>query len=86
MADNVTGQSTDGAVAAVKGENTGSGSFGVWGICATGHGVRGDSTSLRGVVGTSQTFHRIYGNPPLPCCLRLLQMNNSFTLLHRSIV
>lgn len=61
MADNVTGQSTDGAVAAVKGENTDSGGFGVWGICATGHGVRGDSTSSCGVVGTSQTFHGIYG-------------------------
>jgi hypothetical protein len=61
MADNVAGQSTGGAVAAVKGENTGSGGFGVWGICATGHGVRGDSTSSRGVVGTSQTFHGIYG-------------------------
>jgi len=48
-------------LAAVKGENTGSGGFGVWGICATGHGVHGDSTSSRGVVGTSQKFHGVYG-------------------------
>jgi hypothetical protein len=61
MADDVTGQSMDDALAAVKGENTSSGGFGVWGICATGHGVRGDSTSSRGIVGTSQTFHGVYG-------------------------
>lgn len=58
---NLVGESTEGKVAAVKGDNTGSGGFGVWGICATGHGVHGDSTSSRGVVGTSQSFHGVYG-------------------------
>lgn len=57
----VDAQSTDGKVAAVKGECTGGGGFGVWGICATGNGVHGESTSSRGVVGTSKTFHGVYG-------------------------
>jgi hypothetical protein len=34
----------------------GSGGFRVSGICATGHGVHGESTSLRGVVGKSEKF------------------------------
>lgn len=54
-------QSDDGKIAAVKGENIGSGGFGVWGICETGHGVHGDSITSRGVVGTSQKFHGVYG-------------------------
>ena len=54
-------QSTDGRVAAVKGENKGSGGFGVWGVCETGNGVHGDSITSRGVVGTSQKFHGVYG-------------------------
>jgi hypothetical protein len=57
----INGQSADPKVAAVKGEQTGSGGFGVWGVCATGHGVHGDSTSSRGVVGTSQKFHGVFG-------------------------
>jgi hypothetical protein len=61
MADPVNAQSTDGKVAAVKGDNKGSGGFGVWGLCDTGHGVHGDSISSRGVVGTSQKFHGVYG-------------------------
>lgn len=61
MAIPVNGQSTDPKVAAVKGENAGSGGFGVWGVCATGHGVHGDSTTSRGVVGTSEKFHGVYG-------------------------
>ena len=53
--------STDPKVAAVKGNNTGGGGFGVWGNCDTGHGVHGDSLSSRGVVGTSQNFHGVFG-------------------------
>ena len=54
-------QSTDGKITPIKGENKGSGGFGVWGICETGHGVHGDSVTSRGVVGTSQKFHGVYG-------------------------
>ena len=53
--------STDAKVAAVKGNNTGRGGFGLWGNCDTGHGVHGDSKSSRGVVGTSQDFHGVFG-------------------------
>ena len=37
MDNPVLATSSDSKVAAVKGECTGSGGFGVWGICATGH-------------------------------------------------
>jgi|SRR5215213_5781116 len=57
----VNAESTDPKVAAVEGKNVGSGGFGVWGICDTGHGVHGDSLSSRGVVGTSRDFHGVYG-------------------------
>jgi hypothetical protein len=53
--------STDAKVAAVKGNNTGQGGFGLWGNCDTGHGVHGDSLSSRGVVGTSRDFHGVFG-------------------------
>ena len=53
--------STDATVAAVKGDNTGRGGFGLWGNSDTGHGVHGDSLSSRGVVGTSQYFHGVFG-------------------------
>jgi hypothetical protein len=59
---NLTGESKDGKVAAVKGENTGSGGFGVLGICATGHGVHGQSTGSKGVVGESEGFHGVFGH------------------------
>lgn len=48
-------------MAAVRGENTGSGGFGVLGICATGHGVHGQSTTSKGVVGESVGFHGVFG-------------------------
>ena len=51
-----------GAGAGVKGENRNDGGFGVWGVCATGHGVHGDSMTSRGVVGTSRDFHGVYGH------------------------
>jgi hypothetical protein len=53
-----SGTSPDGKVAGVKGECTGDGGFGVWGVCDSGHG---DSTTSRGVVGTSQDFHGVFG-------------------------
>lgn len=59
--ENLIGTSTDGTVAAVKGENTGSGGFGVLGICATGNGVRGESKTSKGVVGQSEKFHGVFG-------------------------
>jgi hypothetical protein len=70
MATNLIGQSTDLAVAAVKGENTSGGNgvvggdgvagvsnagTGVHGITETGFGVLGESTSGRGVVARSDT-------------------------------
>ena len=57
----VSGTSSDGKVAGVKGECTGGGGFGVWGVCDSGHGVHGDSTTSRGVVGTSRDFHGVFG-------------------------
>jgi hypothetical protein len=57
----LVGESTTQEEAAVKGVNTGSGGFAVWGICATGHGVHGESTSGRGVVGVSDGFQGVYG-------------------------
>jgi hypothetical protein len=54
-------KSADAKVAAVKGEGTGAGGYGVWGKCDTGHGVHGESKGSRGVVGTSQTYHGVYG-------------------------
>jgi hypothetical protein len=59
--ENLIGISADGKVAAVKGENTGTGGFGILGICATGHGVHGQSTGSKGVVGESQGFHGVFG-------------------------
>jgi hypothetical protein len=59
--ENLIGTSTDGAVPAVKGENTGGGGFGVLGICATGHGVHGQSITSKGVVGESEGFHGVFG-------------------------
>jgi hypothetical protein len=53
--------SSDPKVPAVKGECTGSGGFGVQGICDTGHGVHGQSRTSRGVVGTSDGYHGVYG-------------------------
>ena len=57
----VSGTSSDSKVAGVKGECTGGGGFGVWGVCDSGHGVHGDSTTSRGVVGTSRDFHGVFG-------------------------
>src|SRR5258708_3546366 len=57
----VSATSTDSKVAGVKGECTGGGGFGVWGVCDTGHGVHGDSKTSRGVVGTSEGFHGVFG-------------------------
>ena len=57
----VLGTSSDTKVAAVKGECTGSGGFGVWGVCDTGHAIHGDSKGSRGVVGTSEGFHGVFG-------------------------
>jgi len=56
-----SGTSPDGKVAGVKGECTGDGGFGVWGVCDSGHRVHGYSAMLRGVVGTSQDFHGVFG-------------------------
>jgi len=61
MDNPVLATSSDSKVAAVKGECTGSGGFGVWGICATGHGVHGESTGSKGVAGTSRDFHGVFG-------------------------
>ena|SRR5437870_1443885 len=61
MDKSVSRTSSDGKVAGVKGECTGDGGFGVWGVCDSGHGVHGDSTTSRGVVGTSQDFHGVFG-------------------------
>ncbi len=58
---NFVGTSTSPAIAAVKGENTGAGGFGVWGVCATGHGVHGESTTSKGVVGVSESFQGVFG-------------------------
>jgi hypothetical protein len=61
MDKSLSGGSTDPKVAAVKGENTGAGGFALWGICATGHGVHGESKTSKGVVGTSEGFHGVFG-------------------------
>lgn len=61
MSDPISTQSGDPKVAALKGECTGKGGFGVWGVCETGHGVHGDSTTSRGVVGMSKDFHGVFG-------------------------
>jgi hypothetical protein len=58
---NIVGTSNTPATAAVKGENTGAGGFGVFGVCATGHGVHGESTTSKGVVGISQGFQGVFG-------------------------
>ncbi|MBP7392904.1 MAG: hypothetical protein KA945_03600 [Zoogloea sp.] len=58
---NLIGKSDKTAVAAVKGETTGAGGYGVWGTCDTGHGVHGDSKTSRGVVGTSDDHHGVFG-------------------------
>lgn len=60
----ITGQSTDAAVAAVKGENTSNersvtGGEGVLGISNAGCGVQGISTSGRGVVARSDTDYAL---------------------------
>jgi hypothetical protein len=57
----VLGTSSDSKVAGAKGECTGGGGFGVWGVCDSGHGVHGDSKTSRGVVGTSESFHGVFG-------------------------
>jgi hypothetical protein len=54
MANPIDTESTDTAVAAVKGENMNGGTA-VLGISATGYGVVGESTSGRGVVARSDT-------------------------------
>jgi len=61
MATNLVGTSGDGKISAVSGENTGSGGFGVFGLCASGHGVHGQSVTSKGVVGESQSFHGVFG-------------------------
>ena len=61
MGNPVSATSPDSKVAGVKGECTGGGGFGVWGVCDSGNGVHGDSKTSRGVVGTSETFHGVFG-------------------------
>ena len=61
MGNPVSGTSSDSKVAGAKGECTGDGGLGVWGVCDSGHGVHGDSTMSRDVVGTSQDFHAVFG-------------------------
>lgn len=61
---NLVGQSTQSAMAAVKGENTGkerasAGGEGVLGVSVAGCGVRGVSTSGRGVVAESDTDYAL---------------------------
>jgi hypothetical protein len=58
---NLIGESADPKLAGVLGSCLGSGGYGVWGICDSGHGVHGESKGSRGVVGTSDTFHGVYG-------------------------
>jgi hypothetical protein len=58
----VSAESTDAHVPAIEGRNVSKdGGFGVSGICATGHGVHGESTDSRGVVGKSEKYHGVYG-------------------------
>ncbi len=57
----ISEKSNNANTPAVKGENTGTGGFGVLGICATGHGVHGQSTTSKGVVGESEGFHGVFG-------------------------
>jgi hypothetical protein len=59
--ENLTGNSSEAAVPAIKGECTGPGGFGVLGICDTGAGVVGESTSSKGVIGKSQSFVGVFG-------------------------
>lgn len=64
MANNLTGQSNDSKVAAVKGENTSkertvTGGEGVLGVSIAGCGVQGISTSGRGVVARSDTDYAL---------------------------
>lgn len=54
-------QGTSDAGVAVSGVTTAKGSFGVYGECATGHGVHGKSATSRGVAGESTDFHGVYG-------------------------
>lgn len=61
MADPVVGESTDPAVAAVKGENSGSAGIGVLGICAIGRGIHGRSVSNVGVLGESDISRGVMG-------------------------
>ena len=61
MGNPVSATSPDSKVAGVKGECTGGGGFGVWGVCDSGNGVHGDSKTSRGVVGTSESFHGVFG-------------------------
>jgi hypothetical protein len=61
MGESLICESTDPKVAGLKGENTGAGGFGVWGLCDTGHGVHGESKTSKGVVGTSEGFHGVFG-------------------------
>ena len=61
MGNPVSGTSSDNEVAGVKGECTGDGGFGVWGVRDSGHGVHGDNTTSRRVVGASQDFHAVFG-------------------------
>jgi hypothetical protein len=50
MGNPVSGTSSDSKVAGVKGECTGDGGFGVWGVCDSGvHGVFDQSTNNVGV-------------------------------------
>jgi len=61
MGNPISATSPDSKVAGLKGECTGGGGFGVWGVCDSGHGVHGDSKTSRGVVGTSEGFHGVFG-------------------------
>lgn len=53
--------SSDPAIPAVKGEDTGEGGFGVHGVSKSGHGVHGDSIGSRGVFGKSASNDGVHG-------------------------
>ncbi len=53
--------SNDPKIVAIKGEDTGEGGIGVWGISKSGHGVHGDSKGSRGVFGTSDSAEGVFG-------------------------